>query len=93
MKASTLFRTGSSSPDSATAPNLVVMHLSGSRRGTTEKLAGERLRIGTAANAEITSPSTASRPFLLTMPRCTERVLITEFKPNQSKPSGSTANR
>ena len=56
MKASTLFRTGSSSPDSATAPNLVVMHLSGSRRGATEKLAGERLRIGTAANAEIHFP-------------------------------------
>lgn len=37
--------------------NAVVVHLSGSRRGTTERLAGERLRIGTGSDAEIHFPA------------------------------------
>lgn len=38
-------------------PNPVIVHLSGSRRGATERLAGARLRIGTAPNAEIHFPA------------------------------------
>ncbi|GMQ90134.1 MAG: hypothetical protein BMS9Abin10_0485 [Gammaproteobacteria bacterium] len=38
-------------------PIAVVVHLSGSRRGTTERLVGDVLRIGTAANAEIHFPA------------------------------------
>jgi serine protease Do len=37
----------------ATAPVPVVVHLSGSRRGTTERLAGEVLTIGTSDEADI----------------------------------------
>ena len=45
------------SSDSAIAPVPVVVHLSGSRRGTTERLAGDVLTIGTTAAAEIRLPA------------------------------------
>lgn len=39
--------------DSALSPVALLVHLSGSRRGTTERLGAETARIGTAADAEI----------------------------------------
>jgi S1-C subfamily serine protease len=42
---------------SAAAPVPVVVHLSGSRRGTTERLAGDVLTIGTSEAAEIRLPA------------------------------------
>ncbi len=57
------------STDHERAPIPVVAHLSGARRGVTERLRGEILRIGTAADAEIrlspTDPSAAERHALL----------------------------
>ncbi|MEE8523806.1 MAG: FHA domain-containing protein, partial [Thermoanaerobaculia bacterium] len=38
-------------------PVPVVVHLSGKLRGTTERLSGDRLRIGTAAEAEVHFPA------------------------------------
>lgn len=38
-------------------PRPMVVHLSGSRRGTTERLSGDTLRIGTAADTEIHFPA------------------------------------
>jgi S1-C subfamily serine protease len=43
--------------DSAGAPVPAVVHLSGSHRGTTERLAGDVLTIGTSAAAEIRLPA------------------------------------
>jgi S1-C subfamily serine protease len=40
----------------------MVVHLSGSRRGTTERLSGDTLRIGTAADAEIHFPADREPP-------------------------------
>ena len=43
--------------DKAAVPVPVVVHLSGSRRGTTERLAGDVLTIGSSAAAEIRLPA------------------------------------
>lgn len=53
MKTTTPSRPGSRAADLVNVPNAVMVHLAGSRRGSTERLATDRLRIGTAANAEI----------------------------------------
>ncbi len=42
---------------STSTPQPMVVHLSGTRRGTTERLRGGKLRIGTAANSEIHFPA------------------------------------
>ena len=44
------------------SPRPMVVHLSGSRRGTTERLSGDTLRIGTAADAEIHFPADREPP-------------------------------
>jgi len=41
-------------------PTAVVVHLSGSRRGKTERLSAEVIRLGTAADAEIRLPADES---------------------------------
>ena len=45
--------TRSESPPSDPGPVPVIVHLSGARRGTTQRLKGPRLRIGTAPDVEI----------------------------------------
>ena len=54
MKGSTVTtQLGSTDVDSAHAAIAVMVHLSGSRRGTSERLSGDSLRIGTGSDATI----------------------------------------
>ena len=51
-------------------PAPVVVHLSGRPRGTTQQLAGDRLRIGAAVDAEIrVSPEPSVEPYHATLSR------------------------
>ena len=60
------------SGDPARLPVPVIVHLSGRRRGTTQRLIGESLRVGVAVDAEVrVSPEPSVAPYHATLQRTT----------------------